>query len=62
MMLLHTKYSNYIYYKFKVTLIRMKGMANNSPLSTQIGLFPDHLKKEAGIVCLCYWCVLLKDS
>lgn len=49
-MLLHTECSNYIYFKFKFTFTQRKVMENNFPLSAQIGLFPEHLKEEAGII------------
>lgn len=49
-MLLHTECSNYIYYKFKFTFTQRKVMENNFPLSAQIGIFPERLKEEAGII------------
>lgn len=43
-MLLYKERSNYIYYEF--TFTQRKMMVHNFPLSTQIGLFPEQLKKE----------------
>jgi len=48
-MLVHTECSNYIYYKCKFKFTKRKVMENNFPLSAQFGLFPEHLKEEAGI-------------
>jgi hypothetical protein len=48
--LLHTECSNYIYHKFTFTFTQRKVMENNFPLSAQIGLFPEHLKKEEGVI------------